>query len=156
MNKSTIKLGFLKNTFLPKICTSGIQETNNLFAGKEWICMGQMEKVASTYIHYHGFPRWQGKESTCQCRRCKRHGFTISWRRKWHPNPEFLPGKMTNTFTAFQVRRAHQQLRSILCLCLPHVCWCPTAQNKKHGQAYDQQKEEWTLPMKMTARERIF
>ena len=39
-----------------------------------------------------------GKESACQCRRCKRHGFhpwvtKIPWRRKWQPTPVFLPGK---------------------------------------------------------------
>ena len=39
-----------------------------------------------------------GKESACQCRRCKRHGFhlwirKIPWRRKWHPTSVFLPGK---------------------------------------------------------------
>ena len=39
-----------------------------------------------------------GKESTCQCRRCKRCGFNpwvrmIPWRRKWQPTPVFLPGK---------------------------------------------------------------
>ena len=37
-----------------------------------------------------------GKESTCQCRRHKRHRFNpwvgkISWRRKWQPTPELLP-----------------------------------------------------------------
>jgi len=41
--------------------------------------------------------RWHsGKESTCQCRRCRRHGFDpwvrkISWRRKWQSTPVFLP-----------------------------------------------------------------
>ena len=39
-----------------------------------------------------------GRESACQCRRCKRHGFhpwvtKIPWRRKWQPTPAFLPGK---------------------------------------------------------------
>ena len=39
-----------------------------------------------------------GKESTCQCRICKRHWFSpwvgkISWRRKWHLTPVFLPGE---------------------------------------------------------------
>jgi len=39
-----------------------------------------------------------GKESACQCRKCKRHGFhpwvtKIPWRRKWQPTPVFLPGK---------------------------------------------------------------
>ena len=38
------------------------------------------------------------KESTCQCRSCKRCRFDpwvgkIPWRRKWQPTPVFLPGK---------------------------------------------------------------
>ena len=47
----------------------------------------------------HGLPRWfSGKETACQCRRHKRHGFDpwvrkIPWRRKWQPTPVFLPGK---------------------------------------------------------------
>ena len=37
-----------------------------------------------------------GKESACQCRRCKGLGFDpwvgkIPWRRKWQPTPVFLP-----------------------------------------------------------------
>ena len=45
------------------------------------------------------FPRWcNGKESTCQCRRCKRQGFNpwvrmIPWSRKWQPTPVLLPRK---------------------------------------------------------------
>ena len=40
-----------------------------------------------------------GKESTCQCRRLKRHGFDpwvrkIPWSRKWQPTSAFLPGKL--------------------------------------------------------------
>ena len=43
-------------------------------------------------------PRWLSKESTCQCRRCKRCWFNsqirkIPWKRKWQPTPVFLPGK---------------------------------------------------------------
>ena len=39
-----------------------------------------------------------GKESACQCRRHKRHGFNpwvrkIPWRRVWQPTPVFLPGE---------------------------------------------------------------
>ena len=39
-----------------------------------------------------------GKESICQCRRCKRSGFDPwvrknPWSRKWQPSPVFLPGK---------------------------------------------------------------
>ena len=43
-----------------------------------------------------GLPWWlSGKESTCQCRRCR---FTpwvwkIPWRRKWQPTPVYLPGE---------------------------------------------------------------
>ena len=51
--------------------------------------------------HYwgKGLPRWlSGKESACQCRRCRRHGFDpwvgkIPWRRAWQTTPVFLPGK---------------------------------------------------------------
>ena len=44
---------------------------------------------------YWGF---SGKESSCQCRRCKRRRFDpwfgkIPGRRKWQPTPVFLPGK---------------------------------------------------------------
>ena len=39
-----------------------------------------------------------GKESACQCWRCKSRGFhprvtKIFWRRKWQPTPVFLPGE---------------------------------------------------------------
>ena len=46
-----------------------------------------------------GLPRWLSvKESTCQCRRCRRLGFgpwmgKIPWRRERQPTPVFLPGK---------------------------------------------------------------
>ena len=45
-------------------------------------------------------PRWlSGKESACQYRRHRRHGFDpwvgkIPLRRKWQPTPLFLPGKV--------------------------------------------------------------
>ena len=45
-----------------------------------------------------GFPADSSEESTRQCRRCKRLGFSpsigqIPWNRKWQPAPVFLPGK---------------------------------------------------------------
>ena len=49
--------------------------------------------------HIFRFPAWcNTKESTCQCRKCKRCGFSpwagkIHWRRKWQPTPVFLPGE---------------------------------------------------------------
>ena len=51
------------------------------------------------YSSTEGFPWWlSGKESSCQCRRCRRHRFDswegkIPWRRKWQPAPVFLPGE---------------------------------------------------------------
>ena len=46
-----------------------------------------------------GLPRWlRGKESSCQCRKGRRHGFNpwvrkILWRREWQSTPVFLPGE---------------------------------------------------------------
>ena len=46
-----------------------------------------------------GLPRWRsGKESACQCKRSRRHGFDpwvrkIPCRWEWQPTPVFLPGK---------------------------------------------------------------
>ena len=46
-----------------------------------------------------GLPKWlSDKESACQCRRCRIHGFDpwvrkILWRRKWKPTPVRLPGE---------------------------------------------------------------
>ena len=44
-----------------------------------------------------GFPGGiSGKESACQCRRCKRFDPWVGkmpWRRKWKPIPVFSPGK---------------------------------------------------------------
>jgi len=42
-----------------------------------------------------GLPRWRGKQSTCQCRRCDFYPWVrkISWRRKWQPTPVFLPAE---------------------------------------------------------------
>ena len=43
-----------------------------------------------------GLSCWfSGKESTCQCRRCRFDPWVgkVPWRRKWQPTPLFLPGK---------------------------------------------------------------
>ena len=46
-----------------------------------------------------GFPGGaSGKELACECRRCKKRGFSswvgkIPWRRKWQPTPVLLPGE---------------------------------------------------------------
>ena len=62
------------------------------------------ETVIFSYLWRSGLlfrmlPRWcSGKESTYKCRRHKRHELDpwvrkIPWRKKWQPNPEFLPGE---------------------------------------------------------------
>ena len=55
---------------------------------------GQKKKTNSNY--HSGLPWWlSGKESACQCRRCRFNHWVrkIPWRRKWQPQPVFLPGK---------------------------------------------------------------
>ena len=52
-----------------------------------------------THTHTYGFSRLlSGKESICQCRRYRRHGFDpwvkkIPWRRTWQSSPVFLLGR---------------------------------------------------------------
>ena len=58
-----------------------------------------LSNLTELNIFSNGLPRWlSGKESTCQCRRCRRHGFSlwvgkIPWRMKWQLTLVFLPGK---------------------------------------------------------------
>ena len=57
------------------------------------------EQLTHTHTWCYSFPRGaRGRESACQGRRHRRHGFDpwvrrIPWRRKWHLIPVFLPGK---------------------------------------------------------------
>ena len=55
-----------------------------------------------------GLPSWlSGKESACQCRRCRFNPWVrkIPWRRKWQPNPVLLSGKeIINLFIYFNWR----------------------------------------------------
>ena len=55
------------------------------------------DRYTQIYKYLHLWQR-SGKESACQCRRHKRHGFDpwvgkILWRRKWQPALVFLPRK---------------------------------------------------------------
>ena len=82
--------------------------TNTLWWGclRHWGCFTEQDRNVWTQRFYSGWvrskkrlPRWlSGKESTCQCRRRRRHGFSpwvgkIPWSRKWQPTPVFLPEK---------------------------------------------------------------
>ena len=73
----------------------GNARAKNVFVRKTFIFHSQDEMWATTL---GGFPGGtNGKESTCQGRRCKRCGFD-PWvekgmRRAWQPTPVFLPGE---------------------------------------------------------------
>ena len=63
-------------------------------------CGISKHRILSSNKKVHvGLPGWRsGKESTCQCRRLRRHGFDswvgkIPWRRKRQPTLVSLPGK---------------------------------------------------------------
>ena len=69
--------------------------------GAWWVIVHGVEKnwtrlkLLSMHSLYE-LPWWlSGKESTCQCRRCKFDPWVgkISWRRKWQATPVFLPRK---------------------------------------------------------------
>ena len=58
-----------------------------------------------------------GKESTCQCRSCRRHRFNpwggkvhwgrkVHWHRKWQPTPVFLPGRGVWWATVYKVAKS--------------------------------------------------
>ena len=59
----------------------------------------QNYSVMCMYTYILGFPSGaSGKESACQCRRWKRHGFNlwvkkIPWKMAWQPIPVFLSGE---------------------------------------------------------------
>ena len=68
---------------------------------------------------YISLPRWcSAKESACQYRKCKGHGFNswvrkIPWSRKWQPTPVFLPGEFHRqrlAATAHEVTKSWTQL----------------------------------------------
>ena len=95
-------------------------------------------------LHKDGLPWWlSGKESACQCRRCKFNPWIgkISCRRKWQPIPVFLPGKFhgqrslagyrpwgcTHTHTDISLLSLHFTLSKLLSqLCcnnsITHLC----------------------------------
>ena len=61
--------------------------------------LDEKEKLWQGRATWMGFPGdVNGKEPTCQCRKCKKLRFDpwigkILWKRVWQPTPEFLPGE---------------------------------------------------------------
>ena len=100
-------------------------------------------------LNKHGIfwelPWWcSGKESACQCRRCKRQGFSlwvgkIPWRRKWQPMPVFLPGKSHGQWSLVDYSpRDCRESDTTECTCTKacahtvfFTCFCQTNQYKK-------------------------
>ena len=83
--------------FLYKYSVNG---TTSLYLGFIVLTLPALVLVSyDIYKSIRGLPTWlSGKESACQCRRHKRHGFhtwvgKIPWRRAWQPVPVFLPGE---------------------------------------------------------------
>ena len=99
--------------FIQKVFLFGIKNLRTTQSAPGWIhrCRtgGEEEPctwcvcVLSRSVGYQGFAGGaNGKESTCQCRRHKRHGFNpwvrkILWRKKWQPTPVLLLGKIPQT-----------------------------------------------------------
>ena len=55
-----------------------------------------LHNIFSFLTLIYGLPRWlSGRQSACQCRRCRFKPWVgkISWKRKWQPTPVFLSGK---------------------------------------------------------------
>ena len=74
-----------------------------------------------------------GKESVCQCRRCKSHEFDpwvgkIPWKRKWQPTPVFLPGGFHGQrslvgYSPWGHRVGHDWARLYMTLSFKPVCF---------------------------------
>ena len=65
---------------------------------KSFIALSSLLIFLPLNLHSPQIGGASGKESNCQCRRCKRHEFDpwigkIPWRRKWQRTSIFLPGK---------------------------------------------------------------
>ena len=90
-------------THCPQFVTNVLQIPRNKYLESEpilftpcltFICPGKWPYCSSSWA-----PRWSnGKRSTYQCRRHKRHGSNswvgkIPWRRKQQPSPVVLPGR---------------------------------------------------------------
>ena len=86
-----------KNKFHQK--SENVQKHRKIVKGGQIIIIKLLGIVKDLQLLLKGFPGdASGKESSCQCRRCKRQGFDpwlwkIPWSRKWQPTPVSLPGK---------------------------------------------------------------
>ena len=89
------KIETVKHVYIEERPTSKINIVDQKKIGPQILVM--LLIFVSTLVK--GFPGGtSGKESVCQCRRLKRHGFIpsigkIFWRRAWQPTLLFFPGE---------------------------------------------------------------
>ena len=95
-----------------QVCGSPLPHTSHIILCRNQLGVLQFNSVlaltAWNSIRFHRFKAQSlkmrfpggsdGKESACQCRRCRRCGFDpwvgkIPWRRAWQTTPAFLPGE---------------------------------------------------------------
>ena len=87
------------------------------------------------FILPHGLPWWlSGKESACQCRRCKFNPWVrkIPWRRKWQPTPVVLLGKSRGQrslagYRQWGCKRVRYNLVTKQTTVLPYNFWMGTS-----------------------------
>ena len=93
--------------------------------------LGYKLRIGMLISAYSGLPRWNSsKESPCQCRGRKRHGFDpwvrkIPWKRKWQPILIFLPGKIPWTEEPGGLLSVHKVAKSWTWWSThPHSAYC--------------------------------
>ena len=100
--QSRTRLKRLSSIHNMKISTAIFKYTYSLVILSTFILLCSYHHLSPelcTIYALNRLPKWlRGKESACQCRSCRRHGFSpcvrkSSSRRKWQPTPVFLPGK---------------------------------------------------------------
>ena len=85
------------------LCRIACCKMSGVLANKHWLTsliLAATKKYPSTFFKKEANPVFGlvGKQSACQCRRHKRHGFDpwvrkIPWKKEWLPTPVFLPGE---------------------------------------------------------------
>ena len=96
--RDQIRVSFIASRFFTPLLGIHLNKTIKVIQKDTCIPVFLMELSIIAQIWKQGFSGGaSGKESTCQCRRCKRCGFypwvrKIPWRRAWQPTSVYLPG----------------------------------------------------------------
>ena len=98
--------------------TGGLPSMGSHRVGHDWSDLAAAAKEIGKWL-----PLWlSGKESTCQCRRCRFNPWIrkIPWKRKWQPTPVFLPEESYGQ-RSWQARVHRVQFSSVAQSC-PTLC----------------------------------